>query len=132
VGRTDGLVRRGHPCGAKLEKLNATAHRLDQTPAGAAAKTRSASRIGGLVMISERPAKLRTGPCRATLLQSGLFMDVRPGSAAARSGRSRPGQPRKKAGRSALTSPWIVAVKFRLSGLVPLAEGPGDVSHERW
>ena len=59
-------------------------------------------------------------------------MEVRPGSAAAGSGRSRPGQPRKKASRSVLTLSWSVAVKFGLTGLVPLAEGPGDLSHERW
>jgi hypothetical protein len=37
----------------------------------------------------------------------------------------------RKASRSALTLPWSAAVKFGLSGLVPLAEGPGDISHER-
>lgn len=45
---------------------------------------------------------------------------------------SRPGQPPKKASLSALTLSWSVAVWFRLSGSVPLAEGPGYISHERW
>ena len=52
MGRTDEPVRRGHSCGVKLEKWNITAHWLDQTPAGAAAKPRSASR-------SEPPSLVR-------------------------------------------------------------------------